>query len=140
MLDTLLFLHFTGVAIGAGTGIYLAALARHAERHMDEVQARTLMPGLTGAVARVGNIGLGVLIVSGVGLVGITGHEALTPLFWVKMSLVAAIVAFVLRMNRLASRVRLQGDVAAVLTMKKLSPFGPALAGLTVLFAVLAFH
>lgn len=140
MLDILLFLHFVGLAIGAGTGVYLAALGRHAAQHLDESQTRTLMPGFSGAIARVGHIGLGVLLLSGLGLAVMIGRAGLSPLFWVKMLLVGAIVAFVMVMNRLAARVQRQGDTAAVLTMKKLSPFGPGLAGLTVLYAVLAFH
>ena len=49
MYHLLLFLHFIGVAIGAGTGIYLLALTHHANRHLEQAEARTLIPGVAGA-------------------------------------------------------------------------------------------
>jgi len=50
MFDALLFVHMFGLSIGAGTGVYMLAVSRHAEANLEIAEARTLMPGITGTV------------------------------------------------------------------------------------------
>lgn len=140
MYDILLFLHFFGLSIGAGTGFYLLALSRHATHNMELAEARTLMPGISAAISKVGSIGLILLILSGVMLGLVQGGSILTDYFILKMLFVVLIVVFVIAMNRLAANVRHKADVNALQWMKKIGPLGPVLGSLTILSAVLSFH
>ena len=140
MYDTLLFLHFFGVAIGAGTGIYMLALHRHAAKNLEQAEARTLVPGIVRSISRVGNIGLFLLVISGAGLVMMLGNNVLSAMFILKMLLVALIVIFVIVMNRLGALAQRTGDKSIAQFMKKLGMAGPVLGVLTILAAVTAFH
>jgi uncharacterized membrane protein len=140
LYKTLLILHMVGLSIGAGTGIYIAAVARHATRNLDQAEARTLIPGVNGAISKVGSVGLALLLVSGVGLALVMGPAALNAAFQIKMALVAMIIAFVGTMHYLAARTRRAGDVQAAQMMRKLGPLGPLLAVATLIAAVMAFH
>jgi len=140
LYKTLLLLHMFGLTIGAGTGIYLAAVGRHAARNLDQAEARTLIPGVNGAISKVGTVGLALLLASGIGLAMMMGPAVINTLFLVKMSLVAAIIVFVGTMQVLARRTRRAGDTAAAATLRKISPLGPVLAILTLVAAVGAFH
>ena len=140
MYDTLLFLHFVGISIGAGTGVYMFALARHAARNLEQAEARTLMPGISGTVSRVGDIGLLLLLTSGIGIALIIGRGILSELFIVKMLLVAAIILFIVIMRHLARRAQIKADLKAVQWMRRLGILGPLLGVATILAAVLVFH
>jgi len=140
LYKTLLLLHMFGLTIGAGTGFYIAAVARHAERNLEQAEARTLLPGVNGAISKLGTLGLALLLVSGIGLAAMLGPAALNTAFQVKMALVLAIVVFVGTMHALAARSRRAGDPNAVKLMKKIGPIGPVLAVATLVAAVTAFH
>jgi uncharacterized membrane protein len=141
MYKTMLVLHFVGLSIGAGTGIYLAALAAYAARHHDPAGAGALMRGAGGAIANVGTFGLALLIVSGLGMIAIIGGTGQFGwAFWVKMALVASIVAYIVAMKRLARRAQTQPSPRVGQRLKQLRPFGPALGVATIALAVLAFH
>lgn len=140
MFDTLLFLHFIGISIGAGTGIYMMALSRHAARNLDQAEARTLMPGVANTISGVGKLGLILLIASGITMTLIMGKSVWSGLFLTKMILVALLIVFLVVINKLARRVHVKGDMSAAQVMKKISVLGPTLAMLTIFTAVLAFH
>ena len=140
MFDTLLFLHFIGISIGAGTGIYMMALSRHAARNLDQAEARTLMPGVANTISGVGKLGLILLIASGITMTLIMGKSVWSGLFLTKMILVALLIVFLVVINKLARRVHVKGDRSAAQVMKKISVLGPMLAMLTIFTAVLAFH
>jgi len=140
LYKTLLLLQMCGLTIGAGTGFYIAAVARHAERNLEQAEARTLLPGVNGAISKLGTLGLALLLVSGIGLAAMLGPAALNTAFQVKMALVLAIVVFVGTMHALAARSRRAGDPNAVKLMKKIGPIGPVLAVATLVAAVTAFH
>jgi len=140
MFDTLLFLHFIGISIGAGTGIYMMALSRHAARNLDQAEARTLMPGVANTISGVGKLGLILLIASGITMTLIMGKSVWSGLFLTKMILVALLIVFLVVINKLARRVHVKGDMSAAQVMKKISVLGPMLAMLTIFTAVLAFH
>jgi hypothetical protein len=134
----LLILHMIGLSIGAGTGVYIAAVGRHAARNLEQAEARTLIPGVNGAISKIGSIGLALLLASGIGMAMMMGPAALGTAFWVKMLFVAGIVVFLGVVHVLARRVR-NGDLSAVVTMKSIGPVGPTLALLTIVSAVVAF-
>jgi uncharacterized membrane protein len=140
MFNALLILHFFGLSIGAGTSIYLLALARYATKNLEQAEARVLVPGIAGAISLVGNIGLVLLLGSGVSMIVMLGAGAMSAMFEVKMLLVALIVVFVATMNYLAHRVRHQQDNSAARLMQKLKFLGPLLGISTIMAAVLAFH
>jgi len=136
----LLVLHMIGLSIGAGTGIYIAAVTRHAARNLDQAEARALLPGVNGAISGVGTVGLALLVISGIGMAVILGPAAITTVFVLKMVFVALIAVFVAAMGLLARRARKSGDAGAAATMRRIGPIGPALALLTMAAAVGAFH
>jgi len=136
----LLVLHMIGLSIGAGTGVYIAAVTRHAARRLDQAEARALLPGVNGAISAVGTVGLALLVVSGIGMAVILGPAAMTTAFVLKMVLVALIAVFATAMGVLARRARKAGDTGAAATMRRIGPFGPILALLTMAAAVGAFH
>jgi len=140
LYQMLLTFHMIGLAIGAGTGVYILAVNRHAARNLDQDEARALMPGINGTLSRVGAIGLALLLLSGIGMMAQIGGRSLGAWFTVKMVLVAAIVVFVGVMHMLSSRLRRRGDASVAATMQRLGPVGPTLALLTVIAAVVAFH
>jgi uncharacterized membrane protein len=140
MFDTLLFLHFFGISIGAGTGVYLLALHRHAARNLEQAEARTLMPGVARAVSGVGKLGLVILLVSGLAMAMMMGKGVLSTMFVTKLILVALLIVFLLVMQHLSKRVQVQGDLSVAGVMKRLAVLGPMLGGLTIFTAVLAFH
>lgn len=135
-----LFMHLTGVSIGAGTGIYMAAVAHYGNKNLEQAEARTLMPGIAGALSRVGDVGLALLLVSGVMMVFARGTANMTAAFWVKMVLVAAIVIYVMLIKRWARQARTTGNRMAAQRMNKVKVLGPPLGVLTILAAVLAFN
>jgi len=140
MFDTLLFIHFIGIAIGAGTGIYMMAISRHATRNLDQAEARTLMPGIANTISGVGKLGLILLILSGITMVSLMGKSVWTGIFLTKLALVALLIVFLAVMNHLARRVHGKGDISAAQVMKKIAAVGPALAVLIIFTAVMAFH
>jgi uncharacterized membrane protein len=139
MYDALLVLHLIGVSIGAGTGIYLAAVSRYSARNMEQAEARTLMPGIIGTISKVGHIGLGLLLVSGILMVAMLNIAGLKEMFWLKMALVAVLFVYVGLMSSWGHRLK-NGDTAIALRMKKVSAIGPPLGILIIVCAVLAFH
>ena len=141
MYKLLLITHFFGLSIGAGTGIYMAALSAYAAKTADRAEAGAVMLGPGGAISRVGSIGLVVLLLSGVGMIAVSGGAAQWGLaFWVKMALVALIIVYVANMKMLAARAREEAEPKAAFIMKKLGPVGPILAVFTISAAVLAFQ
>lgn len=140
MYDTLLFLHFFGSSIGAGTGFYLLALSRHAARNLDQAEARTLMPGVANTISGVGKLGLLLLLASGIGMALLLGKNVWSGLFLTKLALVALLIVFLVVINTLARRVQGKGDMSAAQMMKKIAMLGPMLAVLIIFTAVLAFH
>jgi len=139
MYSLLLIVHLIGVSIGAGTSVYMGALSRYAQRHLDQAEAKTLMPGISRALSAVGHIGLALMLISGLSMALMIGVAGLSQIFWVKMLLVAVIVSYVGTMNYWAAKVR-RGDPAYAVRMKKLSVFGPPLGIFTIAAAVMAFH
>lgn len=140
MFKLLLITHFLGLSIGAGTGVYMAALSAYAGKIADKTEAKAVMLGPGGAISSVGTIGLAMLLLSGMGMVAVGGGVAQWGIaFWIKMALVGLIVVYVMSLKRLAARARLETTPNAAIAMKKLGPIGPMLAIFTVSAAVLAF-
>ena len=141
MFKTLLIFHFLGLSIGAGTGVYLAALSAHAAKLADKSAAKAVMLGPGGVISNVGTVGLVLLLISGVGMVGLNNGVIQWGLaFWIKMALVVLLVVYVTLMKWLALRAKQETVPKAAFTMKKLGPIGPTLAVCAIGAAVLAFQ
>jgi uncharacterized membrane protein YbhN (UPF0104 family) len=141
MHQLMLITHFVGLSIGAGTGIYMAALSSYAAKLPDKAAAKAVMLGPGAAVSSVGLVGLILLLVSGAGMVfvdDIAAHWAWA--FRVKMLLVGLIVIYIAAMHRLGVRAKQETTPRAAFTMKKLGPIGPLLAVFTIIAAVMAFQ
>ena len=137
MHKLMLITHFLGLSIGAGTGIYMAALSSYAAKLPD----KAVMLGPGGAVSSVGLVGLILLLLSGAGMVfvdHITAHWAWA--FRVKLVLVGLIVIYVTIMHHLGVRAKREMAPRAAFTMKKLGTIGPLLAVFTIIAAVMAFQ
>jgi hypothetical protein len=140
MYKLLLVAHFLGLSIGAGTGVYLAALSSYAGKLADKSEAKAVMLGPGGVISKVGTFGLVLLLVSGAGMVAADGGVAQWgPAFWLKMALVVMLIVYVTSMKWLAACARRETDPAAASTMKRLGPLGPTLALFTIGAAVVAF-
>lgn len=140
MHQLMLIMHFVGLSIGAGTGIYMAALSAYAAKLPDKAAAKAVMLGPGGAVSGVGVAGLTLLLLSGVGMVFVDNIAAQWDLaFRIKMLLVGLIIIHVANMYRLAARAKRETTPQAAFTMKKLGPLGPILGVLTIIAAVIAF-
>jgi hypothetical protein len=141
MREPLLILHFLGLSISAGTGVYLAAMSHFAAKNLDRSQIKPLMLGPGSAISNVGTTGLVVLVISGLGLLTAIGDLArLDFYFWVKMGLVALLIAYLSIVRSLAGKAKQEPGVESMLKIKKLSPIGLLLSVFTVGAAVLAFH
>lgn len=139
MYDFILIIHFVGVAIGAGTSVYMATIKKHTLTHQPD-QLKPVMLGLGAAVSRVGAIGLLLLIISGIILMVMRGGGGTGWAFSAKMLVVLLIIAMVGALQVLQKRARLEEGPASMLIIKKIAPFGPVLALAAIIFAVLEFH
>jgi len=141
MHKLMLITHFLGLSIGAGTGIYMAALSAYAAKLPDKAVAKTVMLGSGGAISSVGLVGLSLLLLSGVWMVFV--EHMVVQWDWafrIKMVLVGLIVVYVGTMHRLAGRAKQETVPQAVFTMKRLGPIGPVLGVFTIIAAVIAFQ
>jgi uncharacterized membrane protein len=141
MNKTLLIFHFLGLSIGAGTGIYMAALSAYAAKMADKAAAKAVMLGPGDVISKVGTVGLVLLLISGAGMVALNdGVAKWGSIFLIKMALVLTLVIYVVSMKWLAARAKQETVPKAAFTMRKLGPVGPLLAVCTIGAAVLAFQ
>jgi len=145
MYDFILILHFLGLAMGAGTSFYMLGLALHARRLKDPEAAKKVILGAGAAITGIGLLGLILLLASGYFLLMQSGIDikTLNWAFWMKMTMVAAILFYVVVMKILAIKAkRHEGEEGEIIMkkMKRLAWLGPILAFLVISFAVLAFR
>jgi hypothetical protein len=139
MNETLLFLHFVGLMLGAAGGFASAVLMRRAlVLPADEAKVvRALGPLL----ANVSALGLALLWVSGLLLVWVKwdGFASLPQLFWVKAIFILSLTLVIGLIHMTYGEIR-KGNVAVAARLPKLGPLVGLSSLLAVLFAVLAFH
>ena len=140
MNDFLLFLHFSGLTLGAGAGTASGLLMRRAAK-LPPDQATTIR-GLAPILANVAAIGLLVMWITGLILVWSKwgGVASLPRLFWVKFAFVVALTVLMGLTHLTYAQIRRTGNPALA---GRLAKFGPA-SGISLLLAVLfasyAFH
>ncbi len=139
MRELMLIIHFTGLAMALGTGfanLFLGITASKLEpAERGSFMSKTMILG------RMGQIGLGLLLLSGFYLAtpfwSVIGSM---PLFITKLVLVSLLVIVVIMISSIASKAAKQSNPAL---LAKIKPLGIVtfLLGITiVIFAVLSFH
>ena len=142
MYEFWIFLHFFGLAIGAGTPIYMMAIARQARKSGDPAVVKTAITTSGKAVTMVGAIGLTLLIISGVVMAGNLG-PAITQLglpFTLKMVGVVLIVIFLGTIKVLIRKASQEEGMQSMGLIRKIAPVGPLLSIGVILLAVLSFN
>ena len=141
--DILLFVHLVSLAVGLGLGTTNIFLARWAAQ-TEKVEDATLLRSLPPRLGQVANVGLAVLVVTGLLLLFTVGGMASYSFgqfwFYVKLLAVAGmvVVAYFLFQAQRAIREGRTPQFGEYLPMA-----GPAIGGLSllaVLFSVFAFH
>ena len=139
MNETLLFLHFVGLMLGAAGGFASAVIMRRAlALPADEAK---VVRGLGPLLANVSAIGLALLWVSGLLLVWMKwdGFASLPQLFWVKGIFILSLTLITGLIYMTYGEIR-KGNVAAAARLPKLGPLAGISSLLAGLFAVLAFQ
>jgi len=142
MHDTLLFLHFIGLALGVGSGFANLNLAL-STRDM-EMPARVQFMLRAMSLSKNGSIGLLLLILSGLGLMFERGVAATFawggPMFHAKLTLVVILIGIFGFMQVTIKRVREAGGGPLMARLPKIGQAMLLTSVSIVLFAVLAFH
>ena len=142
MYELWVFLHFFGLAIGAGTPIYMMAMARQARKSGDPAVVKTVITGSGRAVTMVGAIGLTLMIISGILMAGAMGPAIgqLGPSFALKMLGVVLLVVFVGTIKVLIRKASQEEGMKFMGWIRKIAPIGPVLSIATIGLAVLTFN
>jgi hypothetical protein len=138
MNDTILFLHFVGLMLGAAGGFASAVIMRRALT-LPADEARVVR-GLGPILANVSGIGLALLWVTGFILVWSKweGFGSLPQMFWVKAIFILTLTAVTILIHMTYAEIR-KGNVALAARLPKLGPMAGISALLAVLFAAYAF-
>jgi len=142
MQDTLLIIHFFGLALGVGTGF---ALARLGSALRDApVADRGLVMKYALSISKNGGLGLGLLILSGLAMLFTRGVSTVFAsggmAFHIKLLLVVIMAGLVGFSQVQVKRLREKKDPAALATLQKIGPVITFTGVAIVICAVLAFH
>lgn len=142
MYELWIFLHFFGLAIGAGTPIYMFAIGRQARKSADPAVVKAAITGPGRAVTMVGAIGLTLLIISGIMMTAAMGPAVgqLGPTFAMKMVGVVLIVFFLGTIKVLIRKASQEDGMKSMGLIRKISPIGPILSIAIILLAVVTFN
>jgi len=137
-LDILLWLHFAGLVIGMGSGFSSGQVAMR--MGSAPAEARPTLSTIYGNLARLGHIGLGVLIVTGLLIVFLKYDFAAMPIwFWIKMGLVVVLIVLISFGMRTTKKAQ-AGDAAAAALAPRIGMMSGITGFLIILSAVFAFH
>ncbi|HEY4105886.1 MAG TPA: hypothetical protein VGM44_18425 [Polyangiaceae bacterium] len=138
----LLMIHFLGLALGVGTSFAVMRLGAASQALEPVERAKFMVRALP--VAKNGGIGLGLLILSGIGLVFVRGPAATFalggPAFHVKLTLVVILAGVLGYSQVLQKRVREAGGGPALATLPKVGAALLLLSVAIVIAAVIAFQ
>lgn len=142
MREVLLIVHFIGLALGLGTSFAYMALGIATKDMPPPERGAFYMRAFT--LSRNANIGLALLIASGVALIFVNGAEATMAAgglwFKIKLGLVVVLSVLVAIINSLVAKVKREGPGPTMAKIPKISPFALLTTLLIVITAVLAFH
>jgi uncharacterized membrane protein len=142
MQDTLLILHFLGLALGVGTSFAMMRLGMALRDAPAAERGQVMKYALS--ISKNGGAGLGLLILSGLGMLFTRGVSTVFasggPAFHVKLLLVVILSGLLGYSQVLVKRMREKQDPAAAATLQKVGPV-MLFTGLGIIVsAVLAFH
>jgi uncharacterized membrane protein len=138
MRETLLIIHFIGLAMGVGTSFAFLFLGR-AGAKLDPEEGKKFMVNAL-SLTTMGHIGLGLLIISGLLLMDQHWvNLAHSPLLHVKFTLVAILLILIILLTRFGKRVK-NGDAAAASMMRPLGPVALLVSLTIIVLAVLHFQ
>lgn len=131
MRETMLIIHFVGLAMGLGTSLAFLFLG-FASAKMEKGEAMKFRMN-TFALSRMGHIGLALLIISGGYLMTpYWGALGSTPLLAAKLILVVVLTLLIAYISIVAARAKKSGDMSG---MAKIAPIGRL--NLLLVFAIL---
>jgi hypothetical protein len=130
--------HLMGLALGGAAGFGNAVVGQRLRAAGPD--ARTHLFDVAHGLAKLGKIGMGLLIVTGLLLIWLQfgGVGAFSWVFWLKMALLVALIADIIVMGRLEARAE-GGDPSAMKHMPALGALSTLLLIGIVLCAVVAF-
>lgn len=131
--------HLMGLALGGAAGFGNAVVGQRLRTAGPDV--RTHLFGVAHGLSKLGRIGLGLLIVTGLLLLWLRfgGVGAVSWVFWLKMALLVALIADIIVMGRLEARAE-GGDPSAMKHMPALGALSTVLLIGIVLSAVVTFQ
>lgn len=139
MRELMLVIHFIGLAMALGTGFANLFLGTVASK-LEPVERGSFMSRIT-ILGRMGQIGLGLLLLSGFGLMTpywkVLGDM---PLLITKLSFVAVLLILVASVLLLIRKSKKQGNPALLAKIKPLAMLNFLIGITIVVLAVLVFH
>jgi uncharacterized membrane protein len=139
MRDFMLVIHFIGLAMALGAGFANLFLGSVASK-LEPAERGSFMSKLA-VLGRMGQIGLALLLLSGLGLITpfwqVIGEM---PFLVAKLSLVALLLISVSRILFLAGRAKKENNPALMMKIKPLGMLNFLLGLAIVILAVLTFH
>jgi len=142
MQDTLLVIHFLGLALGVGTSFAMARLGMATAKLPPPERGEIMKYGMS--LSKNGSLGLLLLILSGVGMLFTRGVSSVFAsggmAFHIKLTLVLILAGLLGYSQTMIKRIREKQDAAAAATMAKLGPVMLVIGVGIVVCAVLAFH
>ncbi|HKY40273.1 MAG TPA: hypothetical protein VJN18_30270 [Polyangiaceae bacterium] len=138
---SLLFLHFLGLALGVGTSFAMIQLGAAARDLSQEERVKFMLRA--SAVGKNGGIGLGLLLLSGLGMLFVRGFSEVMawggPAFHAKLTLVVIFIGLFGYMQTVLKKVREAGGGPLMARLPKLGAALLAVGLLIMLTAVIAF-
>lgn len=142
MREALLFIHFIGLGLGLGTSFSFMRLGMALKDMPIAEKAPFMLKAF--ALSKNGSIGLALLILSGLGLIFVSGpaatFEAGGAYFKAKLALVIVLAGLVGYMQTLQARARRENGGPVMAKIPKFGAIAQLTTLLIVLLAVLAFH
>ena len=142
MREALLFIHFIGLALGLGTGFSYMALGIATKNMTPAEKAPFFLRAFV--LSKNGNIGLALLLLSGLGLFFLEGPANVMAAggvyFKIKLVLFGILVCLIGYLSMLLAKIKRAGGGPLMAKIPKISPFSLMTTILIVLMAVLAFR
>ncbi len=139
MRELMLIMHFLGLGLGLGTAFAHAFLGAATSKMQDDEKIKFRLHTL--ALAKMGNIGLVLLVVSGVFLIIPFWDSLLSlPLLMLKLALVLVLIVFITLINLWGIKAAKSESAKHLSKMERLGKLMLLLSVSIVIIAVCVFH
>ena len=136
MYKTLLVLHLIGMTAGGGTAMFMALLSLRMRSAGGMEKGMVNLHAFKATI--LGEVGLVLLIVSGLGMAAFNPALLDVPLYWSKMVMVALLTVYLAILRRTAGRIT-RGEIILAKKMPFLGIMVLALWLITIITATMAF-